>query len=56
MTLEMKEMIAVGITKKCNEILVDNPGNRCAKYAVEYLSSDEGKNLSNEGKTKQSMP
>ena len=30
-------------------ILEDHPGNRCCKYLLEYLDSDEGKNLSNEG-------
>mmetsp|Transcript_17062 Transcript_17062/g.26627 ORF Transcript_17062/g.26627 Transcript_17062/m.26627 type:complete len:468 (+) Transcript_17062:2282-3685(+) len=48
MTAETKGLIISEIVKKCNEILVDNPGNRCAKYAAEYLSSEEGKSLSNE--------
>ena len=53
MTVETKGLIIAEIVKKCNEILIDNPGNRCAKYAAEYLSSEEGKSLSNEGESKQ---
>ena len=34
----------------CKKILADNPGNRCYKFAIEYLNSDEGKALLYEGK------
>lgn len=34
----------------CKEILVDNPGNRACRFAIEYLNSDEGKALNDEGK------
>ena len=30
-------------------ILEEHPGNRCCKYLLDYIDSDEGKNLSNEG-------
>lgn len=29
-------------------ILEEHPGNRCCKYLLDYIDSDEGKNLSNE--------
>lgn len=34
---------------KCEEILVEHPGNRCCKYVIQYLASDEGKKLSPNG-------
>lgn len=36
------------VLKQCEDILQDNPGNRACKYTVEYLSTDEGMNLSDE--------
>jgi creatine kinase len=36
------------VIKQCHDILQDNPGNRACKYTVEYLSTDEGMNLSDE--------
>jgi len=32
----------------CKEILVDNPGNRACRFAIEYLNSDEGNALNDE--------
>ena len=34
---------------KCEEILEKNPDNRCCKYVIQYLDTEEGKSLSNEG-------
>ncbi len=34
----------------CEKILAEHPENRACKYTIEYLKSDEGKNLSEEGK------
>lgn len=50
MTSETLESLKVELLAKCEKILVDNPGNRCCKYVIEFLNSDEGKKLSNEGK------
>ncbi len=44
------------VFEKCEKILVDHPGNRACKYTIEYLKSDEGKNLSEEGKIKIIFP
>ena len=38
------------IVNKCKENLEKNPNNRGCKYAVEYLASAEGSQLSDEGK------
>lgn len=38
------------IITKCEENLEKNPNNRGCKYALEYLSSAEGSQLSDEGK------
>jgi creatine kinase len=48
MTPEEKATIMADIVAKCEDILKDHPENRCCKYVVEYLGSEEGKNLSNE--------
>jgi len=48
MTPEEKATIMADIVAKCEDILKDHPENRCCKYVVEYLGSDEGKSLSNE--------
>jgi creatine kinase len=48
MTPEEKASIMADIVAKCEDILKDHPENRCCKYVVEYLDSEEGKNLSNE--------
>lgn len=46
MTAEMRQKIK----EQCRGVYEENSGNRCAKYAIEYLDSEEGKSLSNEGK------
>jgi hypothetical protein len=38
------------IFEQCEEILRDYPGNRGCKYAKQYLETEEGKSLSDEGK------
>mmetsp|Transcript_63001 Transcript_63001/g.74522 ORF Transcript_63001/g.74522 Transcript_63001/m.74522 type:complete len:388 (-) Transcript_63001:258-1421(-) len=48
MTPEEKASIMADIVSKCEDILKDHPENRCCKYVVEYLGSEEGKKLSNE--------
>jgi len=47
---ENREEFVIKLTEKCKDILKENPDNRCAKYALEYVSSEEIKLLSNEGK------
>lgn len=42
------EALKAKILEDCKEILVDNPENRCCKFAIEYLNSDEGKALLDE--------
>jgi len=48
MTSETLESLKVELLTKCEKILVDHPDNRCCKYVIEFLNSDEGKKLSNE--------
>jgi len=47
---ENREEFVIKLTEKCKDILKENPDNRCAKYALEYVSSEEIKLFSNEGK------
>ena len=49
-TPETFEGYKAELLTKCEEILVDNPGNRCCKYVIKYLEGNEGKNMSVEGK------
>ena len=44
------ESLKIKTLADCKKILSDNPGNRCCKFAIEYLNSDEGKALIHEGK------
>jgi hypothetical protein len=37
------------LVSKCTDILKDHPGNRCCKYCIEYIKSEEANALSNEG-------
>lgn len=37
------------ISKRCKEILEVFPGNRACKYALHFLETEEGKNLSDKG-------
>lgn len=45
-----KNKLITDLIEKCESVSKENPGNLCAKYATEYLKSEEGKSLSNEGK------
>ncbi len=54
MTPETLDNLKEELLIKCKEILVNHPGNRCCKYVVEYLASEEGKSMSNEGELSQS--
>jgi hypothetical protein len=44
-TLKKKEVVT-----KCEEIVKQNPNNLSCKYAIEYLQSDEVKEMTDEGK------
>jgi len=46
MTPETLEGYKAELLTKCEEILTENPGNRCCKHVIKYLASDEGKKLS----------
>jgi len=50
MTPEVRDSLLSELLAKCEEVLSENPDNRCCKHAIQYLNSDEGKNMSNEGK------
>ncbi len=50
LTPEIRAKAVDDLILKCKDILKENQKNRCCKYAIEFLSSDETKNLSNEGK------
>jgi len=47
MSAEERSALLTELLSKCRAILEDNPGNRCCKHVVTYLSSEEGKALSN---------
>jgi len=47
---EAKDKFIQELVAGCQDVLKSNPGNRCAKYAVDYLESDEGKGLDVKGK------
>jgi len=49
MNAETLETLKSMLVSKCLDILKDHPGNRCCKYCIEYIQSEEGKSLSNEG-------
>ena len=43
----LEELVA-----KCQQVLKQNPNNRCCKYAIDYLSSEDVTILSSEGTSK----
>ena len=49
LTSETRDAFVADLLEKCSAIFEEHPENRCAKYAVEYLKSDESKSLSNDG-------
>mmetsp|Transcript_41144 Transcript_41144/g.48060 ORF Transcript_41144/g.48060 Transcript_41144/m.48060 type:complete len:440 (+) Transcript_41144:81-1400(+) len=48
MTSEIREKLAVDLKSQCENILKKNSDNRCCKYVLEYLDTDECKKLSND--------
>lgn len=50
MSPETRETLRAELVAKCEAILKEHPENRCCKYTIAYLNSDEGKAMSNEGK------
>ena len=49
-TAEERAAFVAKLLSDSAEVLAKNPGNRCCKYLADYLESDEGKDLSNDGK------
>jgi len=45
MDIDTKHQFINVVIAECKSVLEENPGNRCAKYCLEYLNSEEGKNL-----------
>mmetsp|Transcript_4242 Transcript_4242/g.8074 ORF Transcript_4242/g.8074 Transcript_4242/m.8074 type:complete len:388 (+) Transcript_4242:92-1255(+) len=45
MDIDTKHQFINDVIAECKSVLEENPGNRCAKYCLEYLNSEEGKNL-----------
>ncbi len=49
MTPETLEGFRAELLTKCEEILAENPDNRCCKYVIKFLGSEEGKKISAKG-------
>ncbi len=49
MDIDTKQQFIKDVIAECKNILAENPGNRCVKYCLDYLNSDEGKNLDSKG-------
>ncbi len=49
MSPETLEGYKAELQTKCEDILAENPDNRCCKYVIKYLATDEGKSLSPKG-------
>ncbi len=49
MTPETLDGFKAELSTKCEEILAENPDNRCCKYVIKFLSSEAGKTISAEG-------
>ena len=49
MSPETLEGYKAELLTKCEEILKEHPENRCCKYVIKYLGTDDGKNLSPKG-------
>lgn len=49
MTVERKKVCQECIIAKCKDVLKENPENRCCKYVLQYLATEEGKTLKDEG-------
>ena len=50
MSPETREKLVEELVAKCESITAENPGNRCCVKAQDYVTTDEFKALSNEGK------
>jgi hypothetical protein len=50
MDLETQQQFIKDVIAGCEKVLVENSGNRCAKYCKEYLESKDGKDLDAKGK------
>lgn len=48
-TAEDRDAFIAKLLSDADEILAKNRGNRCAKYLLDYLTSEEGNKLSNDG-------
>ena len=49
MTPEVRDSLKAELLAKCESVLAENPENRCCKYAVQFLGTEEGGGMSNEG-------
>ena len=49
MTPETLDGYKADLLTKCEEILAENPDNRCCKYVIKFLSTEEGKKLTASG-------
>ena len=56
MDLETKHQFIKDVIAECEKVLVENTGNRCAKYCKEYLASSDGKDLDSKGKMNDPVP
>ena len=56
MDLETKHQFIKDVIAECEKVLVENTGNRCAKYCKEYLASSDGKDLDSKGKMNNPVP
>jgi hypothetical protein len=46
---EDRSKLTEQLISKCQEVLKQNPNNRCCKFSVQYLGSDHARSLSNAG-------
>ena len=56
MDLETKHQFIKDVIAECEKVLVENTGNRCAKYCKEYLASSDGKDMDSRGKMNDPVP
>lgn len=54
-TTEERDAFVAKLLSDSAEILAKNPDNRCCKYISDFLKSEEGKELSNDGKRQYSV-
>ena len=51
--IEIKQHFIEDLITECKKVPQENPGNRCAKFCEQYLSTKEGKSLDGQGKCEQ---